>query len=403
MRRTGPAIGRVEFEALGGLAVVLTTDPAADVLDAAAEAVRAEVAAIDAACSRFRDDSELSRVNARSGEHVTVGPLFAQALTAALRAAELTNGDVDPTCGASLRSLGYDVDFAALAAGPLPSAVARAGAGWTAVEWDAARSRVRIPAGTALDFGATAKALAADRAARRAALATGRGVLVSLSGDIAVYGPAPTGGWHVRVADDHRHGDDAPGQTITVTEGGLATSSTTVRTWHAYSAAAPDSDQTATTRITVHHIVDPGTGRPATGCWRTATVAAATCLDANIAATAAIVRGRPAAAWLAGLRLPARLVRADGAVTTVGGWPAAANTGTDPATDTDADLDPGVAIAAVANTAAAVAANTAADADAAGPTSGATAVPPVSTLHTLSSRATRATLPPQPPTPGGGP
>ena len=162
-RSAAATVGRAEFQALGGLAVVLTTDP--DAVPAAVEAVRAEVAAIDGACSRFREDSDLSRVNARAGEYVEVGPLFAEALSAALWAARVTDGDVDPTCGTSLTALGYAVDFAELAAGPAPSATTRAGAGWRAVEWDRTRSAVRIPAGTALDFGATAKALAADRAA----------------------------------------------------------------------------------------------------------------------------------------------------------------------------------------------------------------------------------------------
>jgi thiamine biosynthesis lipoprotein len=309
-------VGRAGFTALGGLAIVLTADP--DAVEPAAEAVRAEVAAIDQACSRFRDDSDLSRVNAHAGEYVEVGPLFDEALGAALWAAWITDGDVDPTCGASVRALGYDVDFADLATGPLRSAATRPSAGWTSVEWDQTRSkssRVRIPAGTALDFGATAKALAADRASGRAATAAGCGVLVSLSGDIAVCGPAPEGGWRVRVTDDHRSADDVPGQTVVVTEGGLATSSTAVRAWQVW------SDETVPQRITVHHIVDPRTGRPTDGSWRTASVAAATCLDANVAATAAIVRGHAAVRWLAGLGLPARLVHGDGSAVTVAGWP----------------------------------------------------------------------------------
>ena len=308
------AVGRTEFAALGGLAVVLTTDP--DAVGPATEAVRAEVEAIDLACSRFRDDSELSRVNARAGEYVEVGPLFAEALSAALWAARATDGDVDPTCGASMRALGYDRDFAELATAPVRPAVPRPGAGWRAVDWDEARSAVRIPVGTALDFGATAKALAADRAAGRAATVTGSGVLVSLSGDIAVCGPPPEGGWRVRVTEDHRSGDDLPGQTVVITEGGLATSSTVVRAWQVW------SEETVPRRVTVHHIVDPRTGRPTDGAWRTVSVAAATCLDANVAATAAIVRGHAAARWLAGLSLPARLVHTDGSAVTVGGWPA---------------------------------------------------------------------------------
>jgi len=303
-------VGRAEFPALGGLAVVLTADP--DWIVQALAVVRTEVEAIDAACSRFRDDSELSRVNAGAGRSVEVGELFGQALDTALRAAALTRGDVDPTCGAGLVAAGYDRDFEQLrgqgvtvtVTGPAPAP------GWHAVEWDRGRRLVRIPPGSRLDFGATAKALTADRAAERAREVAGCGVLVSLSGDIAVRGEAPEGGWRVRVTDDHRSGDEEPGQTVTVHEGGLATSSTTVRRW-------TDGERE------LHHILHPGTGRPVNSCWRTVSVAAATCVDANIAATAAIVRGPEARWWLAELGLPARLVSHDGSVLTVADWPAA--------------------------------------------------------------------------------
>jgi thiamine biosynthesis lipoprotein len=91
--------------------------------------------------------------------------------------------------------------------------------------------------------------------------------------------------------------------------GGLATSSTAVRRWRRGGTA-------------YHHVLDPRTGLPAEPVWRTVTVTAATCVDANTASTAAIVRGRPALGWLARLGLPSRLVGADGAVRRVAGWPA---------------------------------------------------------------------------------
>jgi thiamine biosynthesis lipoprotein len=123
-----------------------------------------------------------------------------------------------------------------------------------------------------------------------------------------VAGPAPEDGWQVRVTDDHAAGADAPGQTITIRTGGLATSSTTVRTW-----------TTGGTRQ--HHIIDPATGAPASSRWRTVSVAAATCSDANIASTAAIIRSDAAPGWLTEAGLPARLVSQDGSVTTTPGWP----------------------------------------------------------------------------------
>ena len=71
----------------------------------------------------------------------------------------------------------------------------------------------------------------------------------------------------------------------------------------------------------MHHIIDPFTGEPVASPWRTVSVAAADCADANIAATAAIVRGERAPRWLAELGLPARLVAREGKVVTVGQWP----------------------------------------------------------------------------------
>ena len=133
-------------------------------------------------------------------------------------------------------------------------------------------------------------------------------MLVSLGGDVAVAGTPPPEGWQIRVADDHAAPPDAPGQTVTITSGGLATSSTTVRAWTV--AGRP-----------VHHIIDPATGEPASSCWRTVSVAAGTCTDANTASTAAIIRSAAAPAWLRDMGLPARLVRHDGTVETTAGWP----------------------------------------------------------------------------------
>ena len=124
-------------------------------------------------------------------------------------------------------------------------------------------------------------------------------MLVSLGGDIAVAGEPPVGGWVVRVCDDHQAPDVGPVEDVSIESGGLATSSTTVRHW-----SRGDED--------LHHVVDPDTGRPATVVWRTATVAAASCLDANIASTASLILGRDAPAWLVEQGLAARLVRVDG-------------------------------------------------------------------------------------------
>ncbi len=302
--------GTDTFSVFGTTATLLVSDPG--IVEAARIIADDELAAVDRACSRFRPDSELSRLNGASGAVTSVSELFAELVEAALRAARLTDGDVDPTCGQALAEIGYDRDFAVLqAAGEQPRRRARPARrvpGWRSVQLDRRRLLAQLANGAQLDLGATAKAWAADRCAEIIAAKLGSGVLVSLGGDIAVAGPPPADGWRVRVTDDHAAGPEAPGQTVTIRTGGLATSSTTVRAW-------------AVGGRRVHHIINPATGEPARSCWRTVSVAAGRCVDANTASTAAIIRGEAALPWLNEAGLPARLVREDGSVETIAGWP----------------------------------------------------------------------------------
>jgi thiamine biosynthesis lipoprotein ApbE len=297
--------GDAAWQALGTTALVLTAD--ADGLPAARRVVEGELAEIDRAASRFRDDSEVSRLAAAGGRAVPVSPLLAAAIGAALRAARLTRGAVDPTVGTALADLGYDRDFAEIDAAPGRIAV-RQLPGWRSVELDAGAGTVRVPAGTIIDLGATAKAFAADRAARLAAESAGCGVLVSLGGDVAVAGAAPAGGWRVLVTDDHARAEG--GQLVTIRSGGLATSSTAARRWQRGG-------------LQLHHLIDPLTCTPVEGPWRTVSVAAGCCLDANVASTATIVLGERGLPWLARTGLPGRLVSRDGIVHTAGDWPRA--------------------------------------------------------------------------------
>lgn len=313
--------GEARWETWGTSVVLRLTDRRR--LDAARAAVERELDAIDRACSRFRCDSEIARVNASAGRAMRVSVLLAEALALALRAAWLTDGDVDPTVGSALMLAGYDRDWRLLepagteSEGPFarelrrpctPLVVARAVCGWRSVMFDSATRTVRVPAGFTIDLGATAKAWAADRAAHVAARAASCGALLGIGGDIATSGPSPAHGWAVHVTDDHRSDHRAPGQTVTIHSGGLATSSTAVRRWRHEGR-------------TMHHIIDPATGASARGTWRTVSVAAASCADANIATTAALIRAGAAPAWLAGLGVPARLVSRTGRVYRIGAWP----------------------------------------------------------------------------------
>jgi len=326
----GP-VAHASWQALGTTVVLRCTDQEGPA--GARAIIERELAAIDLACSRFRPDSELSRLNAGAGRPFRASPLLIEALELAIAAARLTDGDVDPTVGRALELAGYDRDWSLLApplhelALPLhelarppgalaplsepvaPALTLRSRAGWRTIELDAASLTVRIPAGVRLDLGATAKAWAADRAAAAVHAASGRGVLVALGGDVATAGAPPIGGWPIRVTDDHRSLPSAPGQTIAIRSGGLATSSTAVRRW-------------SHEGHTMHHIIDPRTSAPARTRWKTVSVAAGDCAQANIASTAAILRDDSAVAWLAALGLPARLQDRAGQVTTVGDWPA---------------------------------------------------------------------------------
>jgi FAD:protein FMN transferase len=294
-------------------------------------AVDGELAALDAQASRFRADSEISVLHAVGEGIHQVSAGLTEAIRTALAAAAWTAGGCDPTVGGALIRIGYDRDFAAIEPDGTPLSAPASG-GWQAVSLSG--NELALPAGVLLDLGATAKGLGADRAAAAAYARAGEGgVLVSLGGDLAVAGRPPTGGWPVLIADEHRQvrsarnqarfrgtasgptgqtgtADPQIAQQVRFSRGGLATSSVTCRRWMRAGR-------------TMHHIIDPRTGMPADGPWRTVTVAAASCAEANAAATAAIVNGSDAPRWLNKHHLPARLITHDGQITRTCGWPEA--------------------------------------------------------------------------------
>ena len=289
-----------DWLALGTQVWLLVTDPGR--LAEGRRLLEADLDAVDLACSRFRADSELMRLGAITAPAVPggaataeVSALLGEAIAVALRAARLTDGDVDPTVADAMSALGYDRDFALLPdAGPPVRLTVRAVPGWRQVGFDERSRLLTLPQGVHLDLGATAKAWAADRSAARLAGTLGCGVLVGLGGDIAVAGPPPGGGWRIRVQDVTGRPEDpaeGPAAVVAITGGGLATSSTTARRWRRGGDV-------------LHHILDPRTGLPAPVHWRTVSVAAATCVDANTASTAAIIRGPQALDWLSNLGLP---------------------------------------------------------------------------------------------------
>lgn len=305
-----PPLAARSFRAIGTTATVVVQEPA--VADEAAQLLARELRAIDLACSRFRPDSELHWLQDNAGRAVEVSELLFTALSVAVGAAASTRGAVDPTVGNALVALGYDDDLDLVRTRPAPPPRALgAVAGYAHVHLDPVRRTARIPRGVQLDLGATAKALAADRAVATVAVAVQSGALVSLGGDVAVAGPAPAGGWPIGIARESAAAEADVEQVVAITQGGLASSATAARSWR------------AGTRD-VHHIVDPRTGDCAEPYWVLVSAAGSSCVEANVVTTAAIVWGARALGELSASGLAMRLVRADGEVVTRNGWPAEA-------------------------------------------------------------------------------
>jgi thiamine biosynthesis lipoprotein len=289
-----PTQAERSFRAIGTTATVLVTEPRQ--ADRAESILRDEIAAIDLACSRFRADSELEHLHIHSGRTVVVSPLLFEALTVAVAVAEQTCGAVDPTVGNAMSMIGYDCDFDQIGTRPIVP------------PFDTRTRAVRLPKGVRLDLGSSAKALAADRAAARIAHQLDTGVLVSIGGDVAVAGVAPLEGWAIGIAVDSSTPADGVDQVVAIKRGGLASSGTAVRSW-----------MVGTEKV--HHIVDPATGFPSSSYWTLVSVVGASCVDANALSTAAIVWGEGAIDRLHAFDQAIRLVRHDGTVFTLGGWP----------------------------------------------------------------------------------
>lgn len=291
------------FPALG-TEVFVAVRRAAD-LAAARQLAEVVLSDVDEVCSRFRADSDLCRANRHPGQWVEVDPLLVAAVRVARDAAETTNGLVTPLLGRTLVQLGYDRDFRLLeqldedhaVLGPPPTPDA-----WRRIELGV--DTLCVPFDAELDLGATGKAWSADLVAAAWEDAGLGPAVVSVGGDLRIARPDGDP-WTVAVSE---HPGAPADTTITLSHGGLATSSTQVRRWTRHG-------------VRRHHLVDPRTGRPTVGPWRTVTAVGETAVAANTATTAALVLGHDAADWLDAHRVSARLVALDGDVRHLGSWP----------------------------------------------------------------------------------
>ncbi len=260
----------------------------------------------DESLSRFRPKSELSALNRVAGRAFAASELLFVVTERALLWAKITDGTFDPTLLRQIEQFGYSRTFAEIGTGgdvPPASGEVAAGGGWRLVEMDPERRLITLPDGVGLDLGGIAKGMAVD-AALDALVAAGIGcALVNAGGDLAVRGlPPGEASWPVGL-------EGVPGEALLLRRGALATSGTRRRRWLQAGAKR-------------HHLLDPATGYPAVQELATVSVVAASCEEADVAATAAFIRGKAQGAELvAGLGLAGLFVTEAGEVTRAGNWP----------------------------------------------------------------------------------
>lgn len=280
MTATPPVNAVRRFRSMGCEIVV------AGATDAEGEAIERLFARREHTFSRFLPDSELNKVNERSGRTTLVSAEFATIVELAMTAAHQTRGLVDPTLGRALQAAGYDRDFAALGADPRPPDPAAP----SSLRSLRLRGRLlELPADVKLDLNGVVKAQTVDDAL---ALLHGDGY-VSAGGDLA-----SRGGLSVALPG---------GEAVRLVAGGLATSGSDRRRWRRGGALQ-------------HHLIDPRSGRPAASPWQQVTVCGRSCLGADIAAKAAFLLGREGPDWLDQHRLPGRFRKADGETITNQAW-----------------------------------------------------------------------------------
>ncbi|MFN7151620.1 MAG: FAD:protein FMN transferase [Microthrixaceae bacterium] len=244
------------------------------------EDVVAELERLERMWSRFRDDSELGRLNAGDGHPTLVSHPTTMLLERAVWAWRRSGGRFDPTVLDAVRAAGYDRTFRELADRSIdvvapPSAVSppvgTPAPGCGDIEVDTRLDLVRLPIGVRIDPGAIGKGLAADLVATAAVEQGADAALVSLGGDLRVAGEPPSEGWEIEL--DHHLTEPA---RVNLLDGAIATSSTLRRRWRTADGPA-------------HHVIDPRTGRPSTGPVVACSVLAAEAWWAEAVATSLLV------------------------------------------------------------------------------------------------------------------
>ena len=272
------------FRVMGTDAHIIVVDGPTGAIDSA----RARLEELEARWSRFRADSELCRLNARSGCPVVVSDLTFELLGHTCGWWARTAGAFDPTVLPALERAGYDRTFDEIVPVEHPEAPQQPAPspGCAQVRLDPVVRSVTVPSGVRIDLGGIAKGFAADLVADDVLRSGAAGVCVNLGGDLRVAGRPPTGAASWVVAVDvppglEPHGHPVP--MLSLADGAVATTSRALRTWRRGAS-------------TEHHVIDPRTGCPARTPWISATVITGRAVDAEPLAKAALLSSTPEAA-----------------------------------------------------------------------------------------------------------
>ncbi|TMK49812.1 MAG: FAD:protein FMN transferase [Actinobacteria bacterium] len=279
-----PAAERLEFRVMGSDATVVAVGGGPGL----AQRARQRLDHLEGLWSRFRPDSEVSRMNAAGGRSTEVSAETIRLVGTAVEAWSVTRGAYDPTVLGDVLRAGYTVSFESLRAvpaGPLAHIEFRIGAGGIRV--DALNHTVELPPGVGFDPGGIGKGLAADIVVEELMAAGAQGACVNVGGDLRVCGTppdsAPGSGWAIDVDDPFTDGSIA---VLGLADGGVATSSRLLRRW-----TGPGGKPS-------HHLIDPRTGKPADSGLATVTVVAARAWQSEMLSKAVFLTGATAGAVL---------------------------------------------------------------------------------------------------------
>ena len=276
--------------------------------DRAAAIVRRVFMDVEQALSRFLPGSDLSRLNRSGGSPVPVSPLLYTAVSLALHAARETDGVFDPTVLSALEHAGYDRSFEHVIAGvrsSSPTAHTFALPDYRAVRCDPDSLTIHLAEGQRLDLGGIGKGLAVDLALADTSFLPNR--CIAAGGDVAARGTAgPDGEWSVALED----AGEAGSRSIALRDAAVATSTTLKRRWRV------DGQER-------HHLIDPRTGRPSSSPFRSVSVVAGTCVQADVAAKTALLLGEQGAPFLEQRGLHGLAVRHDASTVATSEWPKA--------------------------------------------------------------------------------